>query len=408
MRALHEAPMEARCPFFGTVERLWRAGGQSATSVLTARSSWRLLRQLYEARGREVSFLDYFWTWRAIHGPMFRLFDTPLPRARVYHPVSTGYAGFLAALAKSRLGAGVVLTEHGLYTREREIEIAHADWIYREPSQGTAYTPHEPFFKNWWRSQYRFLGQLTYDMADRIVTLHEKNRQAQIAAGAEPAKLVVVPNGIYPEHFAPARVARDWSQRPFRVGLIGRVVPIKDVKTFIRAIQLAAQEVPIEAVVLGPTDEDPAYFAECQALVEALGLAGTLRFPGKVDLKAWLRNLDLNVLTSVSESQPLVILEAAAAGVPSVASDVGACREMLEGAPGADAALGASGLVTPVVSPDETARAILRLARDPAEHSRMAEAGLARLERFYRLEGVFDYYRRLYASLAQAAAPGAA
>ncbi|MFN3430191.1 MAG: GT4 family glycosyltransferase PelF, partial [Candidatus Sericytochromatia bacterium] len=146
LEALHAAPQTGRCPYFKTVEAAWRASRQTSATMMTARSSWRLLQRLYESRERRVSFLDYFWTWRAIHGPMFRLFDVDLPDAAVYHPVSTGYAGFVAALAKQRLGAGMVLTEHGLYTREREIEIASAEWIYREPAEGTAFAPYEPFF----------------------------------------------------------------------------------------------------------------------------------------------------------------------------------------------------------------------------------------------------------------------
>ncbi|MNX32283.1 D-inositol 3-phosphate glycosyltransferase [compost metagenome] len=398
--SLHDAPPESRCPYFRTVESLMRASGQSATSLLTARSSWRVMQELYKKRQRRVSFLDYFWTWRSIHGPMFRLLEAELPEAAVYHPVSTGYAGFLAGVAKLRHGAGVVLTEHGLYTREREIEIANAEWIYRDPGEGTAYAPYEPFFKGWWSNQYRFLGQLSYDLSDVIVTLHEANKKLQIQAGAPASKMQVVPNGIHPSAFEKARVRRDWGDRPFRVGLIGRVVPIKDVKTYLRAIQIVAQTVPVEAYVLGPTEEDPAYHAECMELVKALKLESTVTFTGKVSLSDWLPKLDLNVLTSVSESQPLVILEASASGIPTVSTDVGACREMLEGKPGDDALLGPSGMVTPVVSPGATAAAIIALARNPERHAEMAQAGIRRVEGFYRQEAVFDTYRALYRSLA--------
>ena len=331
---------------------------------------------------------------------MFRMMQVALPEAAVYHPVSTGYAGFLSGLAKLRHGSGIVLTEHGLYTREREIEIAHAEWIYREPPPGTFYVPHEPFFKGWWGNLYRFLGQLTYDLSDTIVTLHEANRRIQVAAGADPDKLVIVPNGIDPEAYRSARVERSWGDRPLRIGLIGRVVPIKDIKTFIRAVHVAHMTTPVEAYVLGPTDEDPDYFRECQELVALLGLQDVLTFTGKVNVKEWLARLDLNVLTSVSESQPLVILEASAAGVPTVSTDVGACREMLEGKPGDDALLGPSGLVTPVVSPGATAAAILDLAQSPQRHAEMVRAGYQRLNRYYRQEQVFDYYRTLYRQLA--------
>ena len=65
--------------------------------------------------------------------------------------------------------------------------------------------------------------------------------------------------------------------------------------------------------------------------------------------------LDVVVLTSLSEGQPLVILEAYAAGLPVVATYVGACRELIEGGDEADRALGPSGIVTRVANPAETA-----------------------------------------------------
>jgi glycosyltransferase involved in cell wall biosynthesis len=404
--ALHDTPVAGRCPVMRSIAALTGARQQAATALLEAKAAWDMLQRLYAMRGREVSFLDYVWTWRATHAPLFRLLDAEIPQAPVYHAVSTGYAGFIAAIARLRGAPGMAITEHGLYTRERAIDIFQSSVLFKKPADRAAFVEQERFFKAWWRQTFDFAGRLAYDAADVIVTLHEPNRRMQLDAGAPGHKLEVVPNGLYPEKYAAARGERSWRDRPFRVGLIGRVVPIKDIKTFLRAIQLAAHEVPIEAYVLGPTDEDPDYHAACLELAAQLGLGETVTFTGKVDVAAWLARLDLNVLTSVSESQPLVILEAAAAGVPTVATDVGACRELLEGRPGEDEALGPSGLVVPVVSPDATARAIVALARDPERHARMAEAGLARVTRFYRQDDVLDYYRRLYRRLAAPAAVG--
>jgi glycosyltransferase involved in cell wall biosynthesis len=125
-----------------------------------------------------------------------------------------------------------------------------------------------------------------------------------------------------------------------------------------------------------------------------------------VQVDEWLPKLDLHVLTSISESQPLAILEASAFGLPTVSSDVGACREMLEGRPGKDALLGPSGLVTPVASPEATAAAIVTLAGDPRRHAAMALAGRRRVDAFYRIEDFFAAYRRLYGELSGTARAG--
>src|SRR3546814_17921359 len=75
----------------------------------------------------------------------------------------------------------------------------------------------------------------------------------------------------------------------------------------------------------------PDYAADCEALVAELGIGNAVQFAGRVDVAQWLPRIDLIVLTSLSEAQPLVILDGGACGVPVVAPDVGSCREMIEG-----------------------------------------------------------------------------
>ena len=86
-------------------------------------------------------------------------------------------------------------------------------------------------------------------------------------------------------------------------------------------------------------------------LAATLGIAERVEFTGRVDVKQIYPRIDVLVLTSISEGLPLVILEAAAAGIPVVSTDVGACRELLEGSQPADRAIGPSGLVTGLADP---------------------------------------------------------
>jgi len=205
----------------------------------------------------------------------------------------------------------------------------------------------------------------------------------------------VIPNGIDFDRYA--EVARADKGRKPTVALIGRVVPIKDVKTFIRAVAVVKREVPdVEALVLGPEDEDPAYAGECRDLVRILGLEGTLRFMGRQNLADWLGRIDALALTSVSEAQPLVILEGGAAGVPTVATDVGACREMLEGRRDEAEKLGPGGEITALADPAATSRALVRLLRDKAWHARCAAAIKRRVELYYNKKAVDGLYRTLY------------
>lgn len=399
VRAFHDTMIDGRGADLGGLLRVLAPtpeSGPSPHDFIHDKPSWNVVRGLYEARAPSVSFIDYFWTYRFTHLPIFRLMRTQVPKARVYHTVSTGWAGLAAAIVRARSGRPMLLTEHGIYARERRMEIDQAEWIYAQREAPMSLSLGAGFFKELWVRLFARLSALTYAHADLIVTIFEGNRRAQIQDGADPQRTVVIPNGIDVERFA--SLGRE-SAAPgsFRVGLIGRVVPIKDVKTFIRAVRILAEAAPgTTAKVVGPTDEDPEYVAECRALVASLGLQERIEFTGRADVQQHYQRLDALVLTSVSEGLPLVVLEAAAAGIPVVASDVGACRELLEGRTADDRALGPSGLVTGIADPGDTAGALLTLARDPALREEMGQAGRARVCAHYQEADLVRRYREIY------------
>jgi hypothetical protein len=233
---------------------------------------------------------------------------------------------------------------------------------------------------------FRYMTKAAYEQADRIISITRFNTRYQLRYGADPDKLDVIPNGIDVAKLT--RIQRDTTRRDqFSVGLVGRVVPIKDIKTFIRAIKVASMSIPtIKGYIIGPTEEDPEYFAECQQIVDMLQVGQYIEFTGQVNVADYYAFLDVMVLTSLSEGQPLVILEGHCVGIPVVATDVGACRELLTGANTEDAALGPSGLLTPADSPSETANALIRLWRNPHLRAQMGQAGRERTLRYYRQE----------------------
>jgi glycosyltransferase involved in cell wall biosynthesis len=147
---------------------------------------------------------------------------------------------------------------------------------------------------------------------------------------------------------------------------------------------------------MGPTDEQPDYYRECKALAAELGLSEAVRFTGQVNVAHFFPYIHINVLTSVSEAQPLSVLEAGAAGVPTVATDVGACREILYGRPDEHPALGDGGMLTDVASPAQTAAAIGALLRDHDRRQRLGSAMQERVKRYYHLDVVDTAYARIY------------
>lgn len=381
--------------------------------LLHGRASFALLMELAERLAPDAPFLDLFWHFRSIHVPVLRLLRAPLVPARCYHAVSTGFAGMVAAVWSQRTGRPLLVTEHGIYAREREMELARAEWIRDRRGGGdwglgaATWAPPASPLRRLWSRFFRALSRLAYARARHIVTLSEVNRRKQIVDGAPADKISVVPNGVDLKHDATDTRAAELEQgiialpipRPLRVGFVGRVVPIKDVITFIKACDLALRVVDLDVRIIGPLDEDGGYANRCRNLVDLLDRGEQIKFLGPMPPARIYGDLDVVVLTSFSEGQPLVILEGYAAGVPVVATDVGACREMIEGRTPEDRALGPSGVVTRVAAPKETAAGLVLLSRDRHLRRRMGAAGRRRVTAYYQRRDMLAAYRALYEAL---------
>lgn len=338
-----------------------------------------LVRSLAETTGRNVPFKDLFWTLRSMLLPALELLRCPVPEADLYHTVATGYAGLLGAKFSYFTRKPFLVTEHGIYTREREEEILKADWV-------------PGYFKPTWIGYFRALSQAAYRQAGTIVSLFRGARALQIGLGADERKCRVIPNGIDIDRFA-SIPPLDPAPHPLHIGAVLRIVPIKDVKTMIYSFHRIKSARPDATLdLIGPYDEDPDYYEECKDLIRRLDCKD-IRFVGRADVTQWLPRLDLVVLTSISEGQPFVLLEAMAAHRPVVATNVGACREIIEGA---DDGLGPAGRVVPVMSPAAIAEGILSVSRSPAQLRALAENGYRRVVRFYRDKDFLAAYRALY------------
>ncbi|MDN3564993.1 GT4 family glycosyltransferase PelF [Paeniroseomonas aquatica] len=385
--------LEAFSGVLAALKRHPRAAMRAA--LMNSEASFRMVQAMYEATVPGSSFLNYFWSWRALAGGLFSVLLAPLPRARVYHAISTGYAGLLAARAALETGRPTLLTEHGIYTNERRVEIAMAEWLADRLPGLLGIEARRRDLRDVWIDAFTGYSRACYEACSRITTLYTGNQVLQLRDGAPADRLRIIPNGIDYEGFS--AIPRDPAPRPPTVALIGRAVPIKDVKTYIRAAALLRAKVPeVRVLLLGPTEEDPIYFRECEELVAHLGLQGTFEFAGRVKLHDYLGKVDVVVLTSISEAQPLVLLEAGAAGVPSVATDVGSCRDIIEGRADEDPPLGPAGFVTPLADPTATAEGIAALLLDPALRARCGEAIRQRTERSYNKQVVDRLYRELY------------
>jgi polysaccharide biosynthesis protein PelF len=368
----------------------------SPKQLFYSRKTWALLLELYKGMNIKSSFIDFFWTWRFSHLPLLMLMDTPIPPASVYHTVCTGYAGLMAVLAHFKTGRPFFITEHGIYTNERRIEIEQSDWIYDPNKSEAVINEMSNPFKDFWTALFDHLGRLAYTYSTEIITLFEANQKMEIEGGAPPDKLRIIPNGIDITRFSMTDRTRD-DNSPGHVGFVGRVVPIKDVKTFIKSCKIVADRVPgTRFSIAGPVDEDPDYFKECKSQVQLLGLEECVTFTGRINVLELYREIDVVVLTSISEAQPLVILEANCCGVPCVATEVGSCRELLYGRTPRDIQIGQSGYVTPLSNPQATADAVINILTDSALGRQMGENGRKRVMRYYNIEDLNFTYNDIY------------
>ena len=253
------------------------------TDLTKSELSWELLTESYEAHAGTAPFLRYHATIRDLATTFWKLLHTAgsLPAAHAYHCVCTGYAGLLGSLASELHGVPFLLSEHGVYLKERIEDIRKSNWLAASAGLITPFRAELGTFKSLWIDFFNVLCQIAYNKAAGITALYQGNARVQIEFGAPADKVVIIPNGIDTTRFTEIARAKLQPNLPpnhrVTVGFLGRVVPIKDVKTLIRAARLVLQSHPETRFLLaGPTDEDPDYSEECLALCDQLGIAQSI------------------------------------------------------------------------------------------------------------------------------------
>ena len=387
---------------------------------LHSERAWEFLTNSYSKNCPDVPFVDYFWTLRNIHKPIWILANIVkrLPKTKIYHAPSTGYAGFLGALSSYTTKKPFFLTEHGIYTRERKIDMLSADWIEFKKPLLLQQLEEYNYIKKMWITFFDQIGFFCYQRANHILSLFLGAQKIQINFGAPRDRTTVIPNGVDVDALMQTMQYRQKQPKPI-VTLIGRVVPIKDIKTFIRAIKITSQYIPnIEGWIVGAVDEDRKYVQECQQMAFSLDLKGSIqkfdenrlslqeiedsddkiKFFGHCNIKEILPKSALQTLSSISEGMPLVILEGFAAGVPCVATNVGSCKDLIEGSiDSEDEQIGLAGAVTGIANPDALAKEYVRfLTFENGDWAKAQEAGLKRVQKYYRQEMFLQDYRDLY------------
>lgn len=364
---------------------LFRKPFFSINDFLMGDDFYYIVRECYDRKYANSIFSDFLWTMRSIYLPLCFVMKTDVPKADLYHCVATGYAGVLGSMAQYFHGSGLLISEHGIYTREREEELIKANWVHG-------------IYKNIWIEQFKKMSLMAYERADVVTSLYQRARDLQIELGCPKDKIRITPNGIDVDRLANLPGKSEEEKKWIYAGAVLRVTPIKDVKTMIQSFAFAKKKVPeLKLWIMGPTDEDEKYARECFELVDMLGVKD-VEFTGRVDVRNYLGKMDFTLLTSISEGQPLTILESYAAHCPVIATDVGNCQELIYGPTDS---FGCAGILTHIMNLEEIAQAMIDLAQNKKMRDSMGEAGYKRVQEFYRIDQMKAVYKEIYQEFAE-------
>lgn len=210
----------------------------------------------------------------------------------------------------------------------------------------------------------------------------------------DPARVRYIPNGIDLDAIAAAGpVALPAGRAGVVIGTVAALRPEKRLDRMLRAFAALPAAPPAHLIIVGDGPERPAL----EALAQALGIAARVHFAGHSPAPAgFYRAFDLFALSSDTEQMPLSVIEAMAAGLAVVATDVGDVRQML-------APENAGCVVAP--DPAALAAAMARLIADPLARAAIGAANRARAARDFDQERMFAAYGALFDAAIGATGP---
>ena len=242
------------------------------------------------------------------------------------------------------------------------------------------------------------LRRLHSPLVDRYVTVSKDLERYLIERiGIRPGRITQIYNGVDTERFSPSpRPTRDRLPPDFRgdgrvvLGIVGRLQPVKDYPTVLRAMEHLGRRAPelgsrLRLAIFG----DGPRLSEMKELAAALRIEDRVWFAGSVeDVPGSLRSVDLFALSSLNEGISNTILEAMATGLPVIASAVGGNVELVD--PGVTGVFFAPGDV------EGLSERLAAYVDDPDLRRRHGAAGRARAVERFSLDSMVARYQDLY------------
>ncbi|MBZ9631860.1 GT4 family glycosyltransferase PelF [Salegentibacter sp. LM13S] len=268
-------------------------------------------------RNPDASLIDITIGLRWIYRFLIPLAIVNIPRVDVSHLTLSGFPVIPALIAHYKYGTPIILTEHGVFIRERLLAINNSEYPY--------------FLKNLLIRFSEAIARLVYHKAEVIISVNKFNQKWEKWYGADPEKFRIIYNGIDPNVFKPGPKPAHLKDIPTVVAL-ARIFELKDILTMIRSCAVVKRTIAnVQYLVYGDDDAVPEYTKECLDLIAELDLQnnfklmGTRSNPQDVFLEG-----DISILTSISEGFPYTVIESMGCGIPVVSTDVGGVKEALD------------------------------------------------------------------------------
>lgn len=172
-------------------------------------------------------------------------------------------------------------------------------------------------------------------------------------------KVWYIPNFVWKEAIGPFnQIPVLPGQKGERIVCLANLRPVKDHVTLLHAMAIVHQRIPNAHLILIGSTSDSAYLARIQRMISNYQLNRNITLLGHQDnVISILHSCDIGVLNSISEGFPMTILEYGTAGLPTVATNVGQCPEILDE--------GRAGILVPPGSPTQLAEALGELLQSP-------------------------------------------
>ncbi len=306
---------------------------------------------------------------------MIAVIDSPLPEMDVIHVSSNGPSALLGLARYWSAGTPLILTEHGVYLRERYLALASMDWPVRAALM----------------SLTRLICQITYAEAAVLAPVSEFNAKWSRKLGADVERISTVHNGVDVTEYTPIQT----EPADPTVSFVGRIDPLKDLNTMIRAFALVVQEIPDAKLRLfGPIPEQNVdYHAQLLDLVSALELDDAVTFEGRVpNARVAAEAGHVVALSSISEGLPFTVIEAMMCSRATVSTDVGGVKEIV----GTDSV---AGMLVPPRDPAAMAESLVVLLGDATLRRQMGRDARTRAEDMFGLDLFYRRIRAIYSGL---------